>query len=98
MAGLVSIDVNVTRTASTNTGASVTLPDVPAGYASYLQIYDAVKVHSGLADHWGVAGYIGEEPYEIIEPDTPAGGVQAAPLEWRGEGDPPPAPPPGQGG
>jgi hypothetical protein len=70
--------------------------DVPLGYSVRPELFDAVKVHTGLADKWDEAGYVGEVSYEITEPDNPAGGLQASLPVWRGDGDPPP--PPGGGG
>jgi hypothetical protein len=96
MAGALGINLGFSRSVTFNTGAQVTCHNVPLGYSVRPEIYDAVIVHSGLADEYDNFGRAGEVPYEIIEPDTPAGGMQASLPVWRGDGDPPP--PPGGGG
>jgi hypothetical protein len=90
LAGNFGVEVGFSRTVTKSVGASATCPNVPLGYSIRPEIYDAVKVHTGLADEWDEAGYVGEVSYEITEPDEPAGGLQASVPILRGGGDPPP--------
>ena len=62
---------------SYNAGVQTSLQHVNAGYATYLEEYDAYKYHYGKGDTWGSTGYTGTGPYNIKEPDNPAGGYQA---------------------
>jgi hypothetical protein len=72
-------NVEVSRTASTDVNASVTINDVPVGYETYLEIYDRRDVRTGTSYQWSDAGYVGEANWEIKVPsqNPECWGIQA---------------------
>ena len=91
IADLVGVDVSVSRTASTSVGVGNEHNNVRAGYRCRVMIWDAVIRHSGTANQWDASGYVGSgpQPYQIDEPDDPAGGMELGLLEWGGPGPEP---------
>ncbi len=77
IADILQINMSVSYTYSFNAGVQATLQNVPEGYATYLEIFDAYQYHYGKVDDWGMDGYDGTTPYIVKVPDSPAGGYQA---------------------
>ena len=77
VAGQLGITAGGSRNASASVGQSATLTNVDKDYATYLELYDAIKIHTGYLDQWTESGYYGVVSYQVIEPDDPAGGIQA---------------------
>ena len=77
MAKKLGLSLDASYSYSYNAGVQTSLQHVNIGYATYLEEFDAYKYHYGKGDVWGSTGYMGTGPYNIKEPDSPAGGYQA---------------------
>ena len=71
------LNASASYTYSYNAGVQCVLPNVQAGYGTYLEEFDAYKYHTGIITQWDAGGYVGIQPYHVKEPDRPSGGYQA---------------------
>lgn len=76
MAGLLGISVGGSVGASVGAEASYTRTDIPVGWGTHLDIYELLDVHSGTADQWNEAGYVGVSNWNFNVPSSPAWGTQ----------------------
>ncbi len=71
------LNASASYTYSYNAGVQCVLPNVQAGYGTYLEEFDSYKYHTGTITQWDAGGYVGTHPYHVKEPDRPSGGYQA---------------------
>jgi hypothetical protein len=72
-----TLNFSPTFTRSYTVSNGTTIPDVPPGYGTYLEIYDVVNVHDSFVDTWDEGGYVAKEPTHWEVPDEPCGGSRA---------------------
>lgn len=77
IAEILKINLEAQYTATVNVGQGAVVKDVPGGYATYLEYYEAYDYHWGKADTWSAGGYTGTQTYWLKAPSTRAGGCQA---------------------